>query len=104
MTHNIVAVIMKHYGMDLQAAVDRAGSMCIEAIVSYCEHKTRLPLYGPEIDSQVAAYTRGLESCISGNLEWSFLTLRYFGNRGQEIKEHRLVRLLSPNQLSANAA
>ncbi|KAF8499975.1 terpenoid synthase [Gautieria morchelliformis] len=102
-THNLVTVIMKHYDMDLQAAVDHAGNMCIEAIESYCEHKARLPSYGPEIDSQVAAYTRGLESWISGNLEWILLTQRYFGNRGQEVKAHLLVKLLPPKQ-SPNAA
>jgi hypothetical protein len=32
MTHNIVAVIMKHYDMDLQAAIDHAASTCIEAM------------------------------------------------------------------------
>jgi hypothetical protein len=101
-THNIVPVIMKHYDMDLQAAVDHAGNMCIEAIESYCEHKTRIPSYGPEIDSQVAAYARGLESWIAGNVEWSFLTLRYFGSSGQDIKKHGSVKLLSPEP--ANAA
>ena len=73
--------------------------MCIEAIKGYCEYKTKLPSYGPKIDSQVAAYTRGLESWISGNLEWSFVTQRYFGNRGQEIKKNLRVNLHSPKQL-----
>ncbi|KAF8499976.1 isoprenoid synthase domain-containing protein [Gautieria morchelliformis] len=101
-THNIITVIMRNRDLDVQGAFDHAGNMCIEAIKGYCEYKARLPSYGPEIDSQVAAYTRGLESWISGNLEWSFLTHRYFGNRGQEIKKNLRVGLLSPNQLPAH--
>ncbi|KAF8507605.1 terpenoid synthase [Gautieria morchelliformis] len=100
-THNIITVIMRNRDLDVQGAFDHAGNMCIEAIKGYCEYKSRLPSYGPEIDRQVAAYTRGLESWISGNLEWSFLTQRYFGDRGQEIKKHLRMSLL-PNQLPAD--
>jgi hypothetical protein len=101
-THNLITVIMQDRHLDVQGAFDHAGNMCIGAIKSYYEYKTKLPSYGPEIDGQVAAYTRGLESWISGNLEWSFLTERYFGNRGQEIKKDLRVNLLSPSQLTAH--
>ncbi|KAF8528719.1 isoprenoid synthase domain-containing protein, partial [Gautieria morchelliformis] len=93
--HNLVAIIMNNDNLDLQGAMDRAGDMCRAALDKYIETKAKFPSYGAEIDSQVAAFLRGLESWISGSLEWSFVTPRYFGNKRHEVKKTRWVKLLS---------
>ncbi|KAF8580485.1 terpenoid synthase [Ramaria rubella] len=103
-THNIVTVIMHNYKLDLQRSVDYAGDMCREALNEYCTLKADFPAYSPEINAQLFEYFRGLESWISGSLQWSYLTPRYFGNKGSEIKKHRMVKLSSKGPLSANAA
>ncbi|KAF8588089.1 terpenoid synthase [Ramaria rubella] len=103
-THNLVTIIMENYNLDLQSAVDRAGDMCREALDKYCVTKAKFPSYGPELDNQLAAFFRGLESWISGSLDWSFVTPRYFGSRRNEIKKHRWVKLLSRSRVPVNAA
>ncbi|KAF8590195.1 terpenoid synthase [Ramaria rubella] len=100
--HNLVTVIMKNYDLDLQSAVDCAGDMCREALEKYCETKACFPSYGTAIDKHLASFFRGLESWLSGSLEWSFVTPRYFGSRRSEIKKHRWVRLLSHSRIPVN--
>ncbi|KAF8580583.1 terpenoid synthase [Ramaria rubella] len=102
--HNLIIVLMTNYDVDLQGAIDHAGSMCLGALAWYCEYKQRLPSYNKEIDTQIAAYTRGMESWISGSLEWSFHSPRYFGGKRGEIKKHRWVELLLSTQPRGNAA
>jgi alpha-muurolene/germacrene-A/gamma-muurolene/(+)-delta-cadinol synthase len=102
--HNLVAIIMNNDNLDLQGAMDRAGDMCRAALDKYIETKAKFPSYGAEIDNQVATFLRGLESWISGSLEWSFVTPRYFGNKRHEVKKTRWVKLLSRSRVTANAA
>lgn len=103
-THNLIAVIMQNEKLDLQSAVDRAGDMCRVALDKYVETKANFPSYGEEVDEQVAAFMHGLESWISGSLDWSFLTPRYFGNRRHEIKRTRWVKLARSSRAPTNAA
>lgn len=93
-THNIVAIIMHHEELDLQGSIDRAGDMCRAVMDKYIETKGKLPSYGAVLDKQVAAYMQGLESWMTGNIDWSFVTRRYFGDEGAEIKRTRSVTLL----------
>ncbi|EAU88892.1 hypothetical protein CC1G_12294 [Coprinopsis cinerea okayama7 len=94
-THNMIIILMEHHGHTLQSAVDYVGSLCQQTINTFCENKQQLPSWGPEIDDMVAKYVQGLEDWIVGSLHWSFQTRRYFGDEGQEIKQHRLVKLLT---------
>lgn len=84
---------MRNEQLDLQGAIDRAGDMCRAAVDKYIETKVKFPSYGPNIDTQLAAFVYGLESWMIGNLNWSFVTLRYFGTEGQDIKRTRWVTL-----------
>lgn len=95
---------MENEKLDLQGAVDRAGDMCRTAMDKYIETKAQFPSYGPKLDRQVAAFLQGLESWMSGSLEWSFVTPRYLGKKRQEIKKTRRVKLLRRRAMPANAA
>ncbi|KAF8509108.1 terpenoid synthase [Hysterangium stoloniferum] len=103
-THNIIAVMMKNYDLDLQSAIDRIGDICIKAINDYRQARAQFPSYGPEIDAQLSLFFHGLQSWMSGNLEWSFETPRYLGPQRHEIRRHRWVTLMQTSRPSTNAA
>ncbi|KAF8801858.1 terpenoid synthase [Phlegmacium glaucopus] len=73
-----VPIIMKIYKLDLQGAVDHIADMCRESIESFQAAKALLPSWGTEIDKDVALYIGGIEDWMSGNIEWSLLSERYF--------------------------
>ena len=89
----MIVIMMYHHGMSLQEAVDFVGSLCQKSIDRFVEDRARLPSWGPEIDEQVQVYVQGLADWIVGSLHWSFDSERYFGKKGLEIKETRIVEL-----------
>ncbi|TEB39611.1 terpenoid synthase [Coprinellus micaceus] len=93
-THNMIVILMAYHGYTLQGAVDYVGDLCQQTIDAFCHNKTKIPSWGPEIDDMVARYVQGLQDWIVGSLHWSFQTHRYFGKDGQDIKKHRIVKLL----------
>ncbi|KAH9848860.1 terpenoid synthase [Lenzites betulinus] len=93
-THNMIAILMSLHGLDLQSAVDHVGDLCKQTIDAFIENKGNVPSFGPELDRDVALYVQGLQDWIVGSLHWSFMTRRYFGTAGAEVKKHRVVKLL----------
>ncbi|KLO14895.1 terpenoid synthase [Schizopora paradoxa] len=94
-THNMICILQEHYGMELQEAVDYVGEMCRITIENFKENSKRLPSFGcPKVDADAAAYVKGLQDWIVGSLHWSFMSKRYFGDDGAEVKKHRVVKLL----------
>ena len=93
----MIVILMKYYGMDLQTAVDQVGELCRLTIDTFCENKTKVPSFGcARVDAEVAGYIQGLQDWIVGSLHWSFMSQRYFGTQGAEVKKHRWVELLTP--------
>jgi len=84
---------MYHHGMALQEAVDFVGDLCKNAIDRFTENRALLPSWGPKIDAQVQVYVQGLADWIAGSLHWSFDSERYFGKKGGQIKNDRIVAL-----------
>ncbi|KAF9469373.1 terpenoid synthase [Collybia nuda] len=97
-THNMIVILMKYHGHDLQSAIDYVGNLCAQTIDAFNENKSRLPSWGAEVDEMVGRYLKGLQDWIVGSLHWSFMTHRYFGANGAEVKQHRLVKLLPREQ------
>ncbi|KAJ7633071.1 isoprenoid synthase domain-containing protein [Roridomyces roridus] len=93
-THNMIVILMKYHEHTLQSAVDYVGELCRETIDSFQRNRRLVPSWGTEIDSMVQRYIRGLESWIVGSLHWSFMTERYFGASGEDVKKTRVVSLL----------
>lgn len=92
-THNMIVILMKHRGLDLQSSVDYVGDMCKQSIDRFIAERDRLPSWGPEIDEQVKIYVDGLADWIVGSLHWSFDSERYFGKLGLQVKATRRVTL-----------
>ena len=90
----MVEILQKYDGLSLQGAIDRIGELFRQTIDNFVEQKARLPSWGPEIDKEVETYVRGLQHWITGVLNWSFMTERYFGKQVAEVKKTRVVKLL----------
>jgi hypothetical protein len=68
--NNIVTVLMKNRGMDLQTACDHVGEYCEELVHEYLAAMKSLPSYGsPDLDDAVARYAEACGHWIKGNLE-----------------------------------
>lgn len=90
----MIVILMELRGFDLQTAVDFVGELCRQTIDSFMENQRNVPSFGPRLDRDVALYIQGLQDWIVGSLHWSFMTERYFGKSGTEVKKHRIVKLL----------
>ncbi|KAH9958616.1 terpenoid synthase [Russula dissimulans] len=95
--NNIVTVLMKARGCDLQTASDLIGAHYAELMEHYLADRERLPSFDPQIDADVRLYVRAMENWPIGNLEWSFETNRYFGPTHDEVRSTRLV-VLTPRR------
>ncbi|KAH7928123.1 terpenoid synthase [Leucogyrophana mollusca] len=98
-THNMIVVIMRERGLDLQGAVDFVGRYCKGSIERFERERAALPSWGEDIDRDVAIYIDGLQNWIVGSLHWSFDSERYFAKEGLKVKEHRIVKLLPKRPL-----
>lgn len=91
-----------------ELALDRGGAMAWAAHYhTQCENQfisglSKLPSWGPTIDPQVQEYLDGLANWARANYCWSYESQRYFGSKGPEILESRLVPLL--NKVTLNPA
>ncbi|KZT07700.1 terpenoid synthase [Laetiporus sulphureus 93-53] len=95
--NNIVTVLMRQKGINLQTAADLVGEHFKELMEDFIATRDSLPSWGAPVDAVVSNYVRAMEHWVIGNLEWSFETQRYFGARHTEIKKTRVVRL-SPRE------
>lgn len=62
----MIVILMKYHGHTLQSAVDYVGELCSQTIDAFCEGKTKIPSWGPEIDDMVERYVQGLQDWIVG--------------------------------------
>ncbi|KZO97574.1 terpenoid synthase [Calocera viscosa TUFC12733] len=92
--NNLVAVAMKEKAFAMQEAIDFVGEMCHARLRDFAEDRKKLPSWGNPIDRDVAAYVQGLADWVVATFHWSFASRRYFGDKGEEIKRHRVVELL----------
>lgn len=53
-----------------------------------------IPRWGGALDIDVQTYAFGLGNWVRANDQWSFESQRYFGKRGLEIMQSRMVALL----------
>ncbi|KAK7463064.1 Sesquiterpene synthase 10 [Stygiomarasmius scandens] len=97
--NNIVTVLMRARGYDLQEACDYIGHYFKKLMARFTSAKARLPSWGSNVDAEVAKYVDAMGHWVRGNLDWSFETIRYFGPRHNEIKTTRVVTLLRPDSV-----
>ncbi|KAF7331252.1 Terpene cyclase [Mycena kentingensis (nom. inval.)] len=95
-THNMVVILTTYHGHTLQSAIDYVGELCRLTIDAFERDRRLLPYasWGDDVHEMVRRYVGGLEAWIVGSLHWSFMTERYFGQAGAEVKHERIVKLL----------
>lgn len=93
-SYNLVVLFMKQYDSQLQNAVNTVGDMCFTVLDNFETYKRRLPSWGSQVDKDLGRYIEGLENFMIGCLQWGYMSGRYFGTEGPNIKETRVVKLL----------
>ncbi|KAE9398703.1 terpenoid synthase [Gymnopus androsaceus JB14] len=93
MATTFVTVLMTYRNIDIQTAADTVGTYCEELMDRFFDAGKRLPSWGSEIDADVARYMDAMARWVKGHIDWSFETQRYFGSRGMQVKESRIVYL-----------
>lgn len=100
----MVTIIMHQNDTDVNGAMRWIGEFHDRLAKSFLLTKDRLPSWGEPIDSQVARYVHGLGNWVRANDQWSFESQRYFGTKGLEILNHRVVKLLPKLKPTAGIA
>jgi hypothetical protein len=62
--------------LDLEGAIAYVDRMTRRRVQEYVESRTKLPSFGDGLDLQVAQYVQGIEYCVQGFLDWTFMTPR----------------------------
>lgn len=92
----MITVLMAHHQLDLQEAVNYVEELCEASIARFENDRCLVPSFDARVDKLVSIYVEGLQHWITSSLHWSFMSERYFGRQGAEVKVHRVVRLTSP--------
>jgi hypothetical protein len=69
---NLVCVIMRERGLELQGAVDVLTSMLADRVQDYALLKRTLPSFGSEIDRELGRYLVELEHAVHGTIRWYY--------------------------------
>lgn len=85
---------MNEKGVDLAGALDWVSEYHEQVLSEFQAQYRALASWGPAIDLKVKMYVEGLAFFIRGIDCWAFETERYFGNKGREIQNQRIVDLL----------
>jgi len=91
--HNLITSIMHEHNLDRQAAFDWLGHYSDNVISQFLTDREKIPSWGEAIDIQVRSYVDGLSQWIRGIDDWSTESRRYYGNKGSEVREKRIVYL-----------
>ena len=91
--NNILTVLMKEKGLNLQEAADHAGVLFGDLMDRFVAERKKLPSWGPDLDRDINRYVDGIGDWVVGNLHWCFETTRYFGSAHKEVKRTRVVKL-----------
>ncbi|KAJ6465600.1 terpenoid synthase [Mycena vitilis] len=93
--HNLVTVVMHSLNVDLARALQWISDLHDRVVETFLLHFSQVPHYSdPELDRQVSDFIHGIGNWVRANEVWSFESERYFGQRGKEIQETRMVELL----------
>jgi len=90
---NILSVLMKEKGLNLQEAADHAGALFGDLMSRFVAERKKLPSWGPDLDRDINRYIDGISHWPVGNLYWSFESPRYFGSALEDVKRTRIVKL-----------
>jgi hypothetical protein len=85
---------MNEKGIDLDGALNWVAEYHEQILSEFQAQYQVLPSWDPAIDLRVKTYVGRLAYFMRGIDCWAFETERYFGTKGREIQEERIVDLL----------
>jgi hypothetical protein len=94
--HSMVTVAMKERGLTLQGAMDFIGEEFRKFGSRFITLMKEIPSFDDlddEAHRALGRYIWGMGNWVTANTYWSFECGRYFGTRGLEIMQHRLVEI-----------
>ncbi|KAG0699319.1 terpenoid synthase [Suillus ampliporus] len=102
--HNLVTAVMVELGLDRSGAMAWATRYHTEVEKRFIDGFTKVPSWGPSTDILVKEYLDGIATWTRANTCWSYEAQRYFGTRGPEIQQTRLLSLLPKVNCKAASA
>ncbi|KAG2040513.1 isoprenoid synthase domain-containing protein [Suillus americanus] len=92
--HNLISTVMLELGLDRGGAIAWAAHRHAELQKRFIDGLAKIPSWGPSVDVLVKEYLDGIAIWPRASTCWSYEGQRYFGTRGLEIQQTRLVPLL----------
>ncbi|KAG1886538.1 isoprenoid synthase domain-containing protein [Suillus subluteus] len=92
--HNLISTVMLELGLDRGGAIAWAAHHHAELQKRFIDGLAKVPSWGPSVDVLVKEYLDGIAIWPRADTCWSYEGQRYFGTRGLEIQQTRLVPLL----------
>jgi len=99
--HNLIAAVMLELGLDRSGAMVWAARYHAEVEKRFIDGLAKVPSWGPSVDVLAKEYLDGIATWARANHCWSYESKRYFGSRGPEIQQTRLVPLLPKTDCQA---
>ena len=90
---NVVTILMRERQLSLQGAADAIGTEFSDLVRSFSTGRLELPSWGNDVDDALKSYVDSMEIWADGYLKWCFISRRYFGQRLEDVKKTRIVKL-----------
>ncbi|EJF62143.1 terpenoid synthase [Dichomitus squalens LYAD-421 SS1] len=91
---NIVTVIMRSLGLSLDGAIDWLEQRNEVLVDTFYAQLEAVPSFGPQVDAQLREYLDYVGNTRRAVWDWSFVSGRYFGDRGLDYAKTGLVPLI----------
>ncbi|PVH78127.1 pentalenene synthase [Cadophora sp. DSE1049] len=92
-THNLIAVL-RQSGMSTQEAFDHAGDMLKNCYRDWYIAQSQVPQVSQAIDYDIQKYIDAVRNIMLANLNWSFKSERYLGQKNSLARKYRTVVVL----------
>ena len=89
--HNILTIVTKQLGYTFREALEWTSNYHSELEARFLKGIMQLPSFGPGIDPLLERFVQAMAMWIRGNDSWNFEGGRYFGSKGLEIQQTRVV-------------
>lgn len=91
--HNIVTSIIQEHEMNVPEAMQWLEDFGRHRVNTFLDGFEELPSWGPEIDRDVQKYIESIGYLVRGADAWSYESERYWGKKGLEVQQTRVVTL-----------
>ena len=103
--HNIIGILMHHHGVTLPGAlkhIELLHDELSDRVLTWHAQNVHTGVW--KNNHEVSQYIEGIINWVRANDAWHFESQRYFGRRGREIQQSRVVELLPTSIPSAKVA